>query len=210
MSSILLPAYLFSRKKYVGMAEVAYAAQVRPEKLAIYDRTDVEPRLSGLVPDIVLRNGEHQLVVEVAVTHRVDDKKLSRVESLGLPAVEIRLNPADACLSREELRSKLGSDIGCKHWLFHPKQREHEEAYRARVSQEEQRQRDEGRERRRYYRETLMRAQRPAAVSRAQAMASSMKEFLEKNAEAEAFNSKHGRYLSLDEMRKGASKPRKS
>jgi hypothetical protein len=210
MSSILLSAYLFTRKQYVGFEEVSYTAKLRPEKLATYDRTEVEPRLPGLVPDIILRSGEHQLVVEVAVTHRVDDNKLSRVESLGLPAVEIRLNPADACLSREELRSKLGSDIGCKHWLFHPNQREHEEAYRERVSLEEQRQRDEGRERRRYYRETLMRALRPAAASRAPAMASSMKEFLEKNAEAEAFNSKHGRYVSLDEMRKGAYKPRKS
>jgi Competence protein CoiA-like family len=210
MRSIVLPKYVFSRKQYVGIEEVSYEAEVRPEKLVSYDDTEVERSFADIIPDIVIKSGEHKLIVEVAVSHRVDEGKLARVATLGFPAVEIRLDRADACLSREELRQKLATDVSCKYWLFHPSQRRHEEKYRDRVSREEQRQRDEGRERRRFYRETLKRAQRPMAVRQDSSKASSMKEFLEQNAIAESFNAKHGHYPSLEETRASKTKPGKS
>lgn len=124
-----LPAYEFSRSSYVNLERVRYSGVVREARRVAFNKVDTERPLSGLIPDIVIWNGKYPLIVEIAVTHRVDEEKRERIKALNTPAIEIRLSPADALLSREELLAKIESEPTCKHWLFHPHLAKHERKF---------------------------------------------------------------------------------
>jgi len=57
-----------------------------------FDSVSLEVRLNGLVPDIVTTVGTKTLIVEVAVTHFSDERKLRLLRERGLAAVEIDLS----------------------------------------------------------------------------------------------------------------------
>jgi hypothetical protein len=131
MSAISLPEYVFQRRCFVDLEEVWYSEVVRPQKMASFTKAEIESRVRGLIPDLVLWNAGRPLIVEIAVTHRVDAAKLARIEASNIPAIEIRLSREDAWLPRAELREKLKGDLTAKHWLFHPDQRNHEKNFSA-------------------------------------------------------------------------------
>lgn len=131
-----LPAYEFSRSSYVNLERVRYSGTVREARRVSFTRADIEIPLSGLIPDVVVWNGSHRLIVEIAVTHRVDQEKLDRIRTLGIPALEIRLCAADSLLTRAELMAKIESDRACKHWLFHPHLVRHERNFQERIENE--------------------------------------------------------------------------
>jgi hypothetical protein len=94
--------------------------------------TDVrlETPLQGVVPDVMCiatstRNPSTSfpLLIEVAVTHRVDAYKKSLIEKLGLACVEIDLTKLDLPSRRitiERLTSTVIDNIECKRWVFNP------------------------------------------------------------------------------------------
>ncbi len=90
------------------------------------DEVSIECAVSGFVPDIVIASRDRKLLIEVAVTHQVDKSKMSQIRKYGFPAIEIRLPKSDALLTRAELEEKLRFDVDCKHWLFHPLQKDAE------------------------------------------------------------------------------------
>lgn len=84
------------------------------------------------------------VLVEVAVTHRVDQKKLRRIEHLDVPTIELDLGSLGGTLTMEGLRRLVVDGLEGKRWIHHPvirqrravlrhKMREHPEvlAYRA-------------------------------------------------------------------------------
>lgn len=93
------------------------------------DKVRLEAAEVGFVPDIVITSGEKELVIEVAVTHRVDRAKMRHIRRRGLPAIEIRLDLADALLEKDLLLEKIRDDLRSKHWLFHPAQRAAEQTF---------------------------------------------------------------------------------
>lgn len=93
------------------------------------DNVRVEKNEGDFVPDIIIESGSKSLIVEVAVTHKVARTKLRRLRRRNWPAIEIKLGPEDAFLSREQLKQKLQQDLPSKSWLFHPAQREAEREF---------------------------------------------------------------------------------
>lgn len=93
------------------------------------DKARLEAAEVGFVPDIVITSGEKELVIEVAVTHRVDRAKMRHIRRRGLPAIEIRFDLADALLKKDRLLEKIKDDLRSKHWLFHPAQRDAEQTF---------------------------------------------------------------------------------
>lgn len=53
------------------------------------DDVKLESRLGFIVPDIIIVSGSKILIVEVRVTHGVDEQKAHKIRSLKLPAVEV-------------------------------------------------------------------------------------------------------------------------
>lgn len=90
----------------------------------------LEAPLQGLVPDVMciarsnLNPSENfQLLIEVAVTHRVDATKEALIASRGLACIEIDLTLLSTKQRRmpvDQLRSAVIDDLQCKSWVFNP------------------------------------------------------------------------------------------
>lgn len=99
---------------------------VRKAEEVNFTRVEVEPFYPGFRPDVVgikevTRDGKataHRLLIEIFVTHKVDEEKLARLERNGETALEIDLSKVDRAISREELADLLLTDAD-RTWLHH-------------------------------------------------------------------------------------------
>lgn len=124
LREIFLPEYRFSRSKKLKYGVVVtHERKITKPGIAKILSSAVEPPYGGFVPDVVLDCGKKSLIVEIAVTHKVDRLKLRRIRRANVPAIEICLESSDAFLSRAELTAKIAGDASLKRWLFHPGQR---------------------------------------------------------------------------------------
>lgn len=73
---------------------------LQPSVSYVFDEAALECRLGEIVPDVIVRKGERELVVEIFVTHACDKAKVSKLRARGLSAIEIDLSrlPHDAPL----------------------------------------------------------------------------------------------------------------
>ncbi len=89
------------------------------------ESVDVERKLGAIIPDVVVRVRDRPLLVEVKVTHEVDDQKLKKIRELGLSCVEIDLSGVERDLAREHLEEVIIDDGASKRWVHNI--RAHEE-----------------------------------------------------------------------------------
>lgn len=66
-------------------------AVLRPECWIDFQQVDVEVQMGSRKPDVVGRNGDVLTLIEVAVTHRVDQARQVELAALGHSAVEVDL-----------------------------------------------------------------------------------------------------------------------
>lgn len=111
-----------------GGEVVTRLAEIPAAVLSIRD-VRLEYSLTGLVPDVICKardvsgqGAEMDLLIEVAVTHKVDEAKLKKIVSQGLACLEL-----DATRFRvggrvrlSELTGEIFTDTGNKRWLHHP------------------------------------------------------------------------------------------
>jgi hypothetical protein len=142
---------------------------------------------------LLLHSDEGDLILEIAVSHRVDKAKLRQIRRMHIPALELSLTAEDVLLSRAELLQRLIENTSIKSWLFHPAQRSAEA--------------DWIKARRRHPRRIhtvnhaeirTNRIDAAAAKLRARKLNSSYSH--RHNEWAEQFNRKHGRYATLEEI----------
>lgn len=128
-SQILVPGLTISRHEIApGAADVFAAAEVDIDLPAIaallvdYDTVEIEKTIGGIVADAVIKVGGKLCIVEVAVTHFVDEIKTKKLEALALPAFEIDLSGLlEKPQSREAIAAAVLSDESNRHWVFNPK-----------------------------------------------------------------------------------------
>src|SRR5436305_2103445 len=65
---------------------------IATERTYEVDDIQEECRLGGIVPDLLISCGGQQLMVEIRVTHAVDDAKLAKIRAMGISAVEVYLS----------------------------------------------------------------------------------------------------------------------
>jgi hypothetical protein len=90
----------------------------------------LEFSLKGLVPDVMCQARwigadatPFTLLIEVAVTHRVDEKKKKKIQLAGLACIEIDLSTVSRGTRRitlAQLQREVIHEIGCKDWIFNP------------------------------------------------------------------------------------------
>ena len=92
------------------------------------DQVDVEVWMDGLRPDIVCRKKERSLLVEIKVTHDVDEAKRRKIVEKGLACVEIDLSGVPRDIDLPTLKQIVtGIDDGTarkpapRHWVLNPK-----------------------------------------------------------------------------------------
>lgn len=89
-------------------------ASARP---VVPDRVALEERLGSIVPDIVLEVNGRTLLVEIAVTHAVDDAKLQKIRDLGVSAIEIDIGHLRNDYSPDAVMDVVVNGTVHKKWL---------------------------------------------------------------------------------------------
>jgi len=107
----------------VVRAELRDLTKVVPESLLGHTR-----------PDLLVTSEGQEVIVEIAVTHFVDDQKLAKLAALSLPAIEIDL--ADLRdFTFNELAKRLFGLSERANWVFHPDEAEAKERSAAALKQ---------------------------------------------------------------------------
>ena len=81
----------------------------------------LEKKVSDFVPDIVVDIQGRTCLIEIAVTHFVDETKQKKISEVGLPVVEVDLSAfIGQPITREMIRDVLVTQITNKKWLYNP------------------------------------------------------------------------------------------
>lgn len=100
-----------------------------------YQSVQMEVPFNGFKPDICLIQKSGKLfLIEIAVTHHVDEEKHQRIKTLQIPTIEIKITDflkeykADGNESKDELIEKLKEALiestENKIWIYHPREKE--------------------------------------------------------------------------------------
>lgn len=88
---------------------------------------ELEKRLGDMVPDVVCRasasgTGSFDLLIEVAVTHRVDEFKRQKIVAMNIPCIEIDITKFQVRgrISLQELANEVLNNRSNKAWIHHP------------------------------------------------------------------------------------------
>lgn len=87
-------------------------------KEIVIDKVELEKRLGNIIPDVVVYAGKKKLLVEIYVTHCIDDEKLSKLRSADLSTIEIDLSKKENTTTVDELREILLGDNNLKTWKY--------------------------------------------------------------------------------------------
>ena len=99
-----------------------------PAKTLALSEVRIEFGLEGMVPDVMCKArdvhgklGTFDLMIEVAVTHRVDKRKRERIRSRGLACLEVDVNlfTRSGRTPLEALRAMICGDPSSKRWINH-------------------------------------------------------------------------------------------
>jgi hypothetical protein len=87
-----------------------------------FDEVILEKRVDEIIPDIILRKGSTRLLVEIAVTHFVDDEKAEKIRNLGISTIEIDVSDIlkEEC-SNEQFADHLIEGKKGKSWIYNAK-----------------------------------------------------------------------------------------
>lgn len=99
-----------------------YEKIITEDRLFHVDFVDVEPWLNGIIPDLVLYQGDEKIYVEIYVSHKVDSKKLNRLNERGIATLEIDLSSftdfGGEHHELEDLKTLLEGRNDYKKWVY--------------------------------------------------------------------------------------------
>lgn len=136
------PKYKASWRRLGLPLSMEYRKPYRAECLEV----TLEKRVSNFVPDIVVNIQGRRCLIEIAVTHFVDEGKQKKIDETRLPVVEVDLSAfIGQQITREIIRDALVVQVDNKHWLYNPKyeealvwgQIEYQKLYQIALEQEE-------------------------------------------------------------------------
>lgn len=81
----------------------------------------LEKRVSTIIPDIIAFIGNKTCLIEIAVTHFVDENKETKIKELNLPVLEIDISSLNGeILNKETLKDIICNQIDNKKWIYNP------------------------------------------------------------------------------------------
>jgi hypothetical protein len=130
---------IIEEAKYIVVPEVIarydkITRKISPSKEIHFDQVALEYRLGSIVPDILAHKNGKQLMIEITVTHRINDIKLEKIKKLGISTLEIDLSNIDF-FNHEQLQYEVLSGINCKRWIYNAAAEKEEERLRKEYSQ---------------------------------------------------------------------------
>ncbi len=85
-----------------------------------FDAAVLEHRLEDIIPDVIVRRADRELIVEFCVTHACDAAKIAKIARLGTAAIEVDLSGLAQNAPRAELEAAI-FERAPRRWLHNPK-----------------------------------------------------------------------------------------
>ncbi|MBD5142610.1 MAG: hypothetical protein HDT22_03235 [Ruminococcus sp.] len=82
------------------------------------DYVELEKKNGEIIPDVIAYSGNKKLIIEIYVTHKVDEEKLKKIRASDISALEIDLSKFDRFITESELRNILVNSDSYKSWLY--------------------------------------------------------------------------------------------
>ena len=97
-----------------------------PTRVIHVDKVYLEHQMGNFIPDVIIESGGKKLFIEIYVTHKVDQKKLSKIQSLGMSCIEVDLSGYRSGISMGDLQQELIFGTDHKQWLYNAYARDKE------------------------------------------------------------------------------------
>ncbi|MDS0527584.1 hypothetical protein NNC19_17980 [Clostridium sp. SHJSY1] len=123
MSDFELSYYKFDYKNFLdneGYKEKTIANEFFLE----FDEIKLETQINTIVPDIIVYKNGVPLLIEIAVTHYIDNEKERKIKELGISTIEIDLNIKEIdCYNfdRKVIEHIIVDNIDRKKWIYNRK-----------------------------------------------------------------------------------------
>ena len=120
------------------LSEYVYGPDIRlsnSKKLEI-DEVHLEVDLADFKPDIIAKIKNKYLIIEIAVTHFVDESKLEKIKNRGISTVEVDLRHLKDGYTKKDLTKAVIRNVKNKYWIFNARQEDLLEQYRHEKEQE--------------------------------------------------------------------------
>jgi hypothetical protein len=88
-----------------------------------FDRVIVEKTLGEIIPDLLCYVNEKPLLIEIAVTHFIDEYKRKKIKAADISAIEIDLSEFKAGISKKQLKDFLINKAEKKKWIYNKRLR---------------------------------------------------------------------------------------
>lgn len=98
---------------YNGLHKLIYK-----EKEIIFDRVELEHRIDNIIPDVVAYKNGRPLLIEIKITHGIDDEKFEKIKALGISTIEIDLSDMDLDFNPETLYEEVITKTDRKRWIY--------------------------------------------------------------------------------------------
>ena len=110
---------ILSQTDYIWLPELRINDQVirESEQLKVID-AEVEKKIEDIIPDVLVKSWVETYMIEICVTHPVDDIKLEKLKRLKIPTVEIKIDRDG--LTPEMFRDRVLNLSEHKYWVYHP------------------------------------------------------------------------------------------
>ncbi len=114
---IMLPAVGIDDLRLEGSEARLYKHQT-----VYFDHVYLEKQLDEIVPDIILIRNNKPMIIEIAVSHRIDQEKKHKIRKLNVSVLEIDLRDINYDFDGADLEKLLIHDTSHKHWIYNKKQ----------------------------------------------------------------------------------------
>ncbi len=92
--------------------------QISDAKSVTIDSLKIETKIDTLIPDLIATVNGRDLLIEIFVTHAIDEEKTAKIEQLGISTIEIDLSKAPRDMSMESLKEVIIDKIENKRWIY--------------------------------------------------------------------------------------------
>jgi hypothetical protein len=122
-SEIILPELIIYEEvsgEICGQSRIKKGeAIVCEQHIAHIDNVILEKHLTSIVPDVIAYIDGIPLIIEIAVTHFVDEDKQNKINDLWISCIEIDLSDVFIAANLDAIRSIVVDSVAEKVWLLH-------------------------------------------------------------------------------------------
>lgn len=118
---LMLPGFEIEKQARLPDGRAATATRFHPVVRSEFSTVSIEVDLGEVKPDAICSSAEYDYLVEIAVTHFVDEEKLEKLKALDMPSLEITLSPSEhEVWDWGLLEAHVLQQTANKKWLHHP------------------------------------------------------------------------------------------